>query len=177
MVRIKRVYEASEPSDGYRVLVDRLWPRGLKKAEADAEAWLKELAPSNELRRWFGHAPSRFREFTRRYQRELENPTAEALLDLLADRAARGTVTLVYAAHDQEHNNAVVLADVIERRGRAASRRRTTSRGTTASRRTTPSARTSRSLTRPARGSPRTTTASDTPSRARATRGSHPRER
>lgn len=116
MVRIKRAYEPVARTDGYRVLVDRLWPRGLKKEAAELSAWSKELAPSDELRKWFGHDPSRFAEFSVRYRRELRDEEARATLDALAERAKRGTVTLVYAAHDEEHNNAVVLAREIEKR-------------------------------------------------------------
>lgn len=127
MLRLKRAYEAPAKGDGHRVLVDRLWPRGLRKEEAQIDEWLKELAPSDALRKWFGHDPDRFAEFRERYARELEQPEARALLDALAHRAARGRVTLVYAAHDEEHNNAVVLADAItsaSRKGRRPKRSR-----------------------------------------------------
>jgi uncharacterized protein YeaO (DUF488 family) len=117
MIQVKRAYEPVLASDGYRVLVDRLWPRGLRKEDARLDEWLKELAPSDALRKWFGHDPSRFQGFRERYARELhENPAAGELLDALATRAARETVTLVYSAHDEEHNNAVVLAEEIARR-------------------------------------------------------------
>jgi uncharacterized protein YeaO (DUF488 family) len=116
MVRLKRAYESPARTDGYRVLVERLWPRGLRKDEAHLDAWLKEIAPSDALRKWFGHDPDRFREFCSRYRRELESPEAREKLDELAHRAARETVTLIYSAHDQEHNNAVVLAEELERR-------------------------------------------------------------
>ena len=115
MIQLKRAYEPAATSDGYRVLVDRLWPRGLKKDTAHLDAWLKELAPSDELRKWFGHDPDRFTKFEERYERELRAPEARSLLDALAERATHETVTLVYAAHDEEHNNAVVLAHEIER--------------------------------------------------------------
>ena len=128
MLRIKRVYEPATPGDGARVLVDRLWPRGLNKEEAHLDDWLRDLAPSDDLRKWFGHDPQRFAEFQKRYERELEDEAARTLLDELARQAARGTVTLVFAAKDAEHNNAVVLARAIERRVRrlaaAASRRK-----------------------------------------------------
>ena len=128
MLRIKRVYEPAAPGDGVRVLVDRLWPRGLNKEEAHLDDWLRDLAPSDELRKWFGHDPQRFAEFQKRYERELEDDAARTLLDELARQAARGTVTLVFAAKDAEHNNAVVLARAIERRVRrlaaAAARRK-----------------------------------------------------
>jgi uncharacterized protein YeaO (DUF488 family) len=110
-VRLKRVYEPAAASDGYRVLIDRLWPRGVSREHADLDRWDRELAPSSELRRWFGHEPSRFEEFRRRYKEELRPkraPIAE-----LRRRAREGTVTLVYAARDPEHNDAVVLAEVL----------------------------------------------------------------
>jgi uncharacterized protein YeaO (DUF488 family) len=116
MIQLKRAYEPAVPGDGYRVLVDRLWPRGLRKADAQLDEWLKDVAPSPELRRWFGHEPSRFREFRERYKRELRSEAAQAALVELARRAARQTVTLVYSAHDERHNNAVVLARELERR-------------------------------------------------------------
>lgn len=116
MVRLKRAYEAPVSGDGHRVLVERLWPRGLRKDDAHLDGWLKDIAPSDALRRWFGHDPARFAEFRERYKRELRNSHAAELLEDLARRAAHGTVTLVYSAHDQEHNNAVVLADELDRR-------------------------------------------------------------
>ncbi len=112
MVRVKRAYEPSARADGYRVLVDRLWPRGLKKEDLELDAWLKELAPSHSLRRWFGHDPGRFAEFAARYKRALASPPARELLRALARRARAGTVTLVYSARDPEHNQAVVLKQV-----------------------------------------------------------------
>ncbi len=111
-VRTKRAYEPVEPADGYRVLVDRLWPRGVSKQEACLDEWARELAPSPELRRWFGHDPGRFREFRRRYSAELE--AEEAKLDELRRRAGTGTVTLVYGARDTRHNDAVVLAELLD---------------------------------------------------------------
>jgi uncharacterized protein YeaO (DUF488 family) len=119
MIKLKRAYEAVRRGDGYRVLVDRLWPRGVRKDEAHLDAWLKTIAPSDGLRRWFGHDPARFERFRERYARELSSPAAQALVDDLAHRAARETVTLVYSAHDREHNNAVVLADELEHRRRS----------------------------------------------------------
>jgi uncharacterized protein YeaO (DUF488 family) len=112
-VRLKRAYDAASPSDGYRVLIDRLWPRGVSKQKAKLDEWEKELAPSTELREWFGHEPSRFAEFRRRYIGELYQ--ARPLLTELRRRARKGTLTLVYAAHDSEHNDAVVLAEVLRR--------------------------------------------------------------
>lgn len=111
MLRVKRVYEPAVRSDGYRILVDRLWPRGLSKERAAIDEWMKDVAPSAQLRRWFGHDPEKWAEFQRRYRRELR-----ARVDLvrdIAERASRGTVTLVYGARDEAHNDAVVLAAVV----------------------------------------------------------------
>ncbi len=121
MVHIKRAYEPAAGSDGYRVLVDRLWPRGLRKEDARLDEWLRDLAPSDGLRKWFGHDPARFQEFRERYERELSTEAARAQLDALARRAARETVTLVYSAHDEQHNNAVVAAREVEHRLRRPS--------------------------------------------------------
>jgi uncharacterized protein YeaO (DUF488 family) len=112
-IRLKRAYEPASPSDGYRVLIDRLWPRGLAKKRAQLDEWEKELPPSTKLRKWFGHEPSRFPEFRRRYISELRRKR-QRLTDLRR-RARQGTLTLVYSAHDTEHNDAVVLADVLRR--------------------------------------------------------------
>jgi uncharacterized protein YeaO (DUF488 family) len=110
-IRIKRVYEAPSDADGQRVLVDRIWPRGVSKAEADLTLWLKEIAPTTELRKWFGHDPARWAEFRKRYRAELDaNPDAVGKLRALA---AKGKLTLLYGAHDTEHNQAVVLADYL----------------------------------------------------------------
>ncbi len=114
-VRIKRAYEAPEPGDGYRVLVDRLWPRGVTKEELRLDAWEKEIAPSPELRKWFGHDPDRWEEFRRRYREELASPERRELLSDLARRARLGPVTLVYGARDEEHNGAVVLREELEK--------------------------------------------------------------
>ena len=113
-IAIKRVYDEAEPTDGTRILVDRLWPRGLSKERAHIDTWLKELAPSNELRKWFGHEPEKFAEFRRRYEAELRSAEAQAALKQMEDRAKQGPVTLVFAAHDAEHNNAVVLRDQLQ---------------------------------------------------------------
>jgi uncharacterized protein YeaO (DUF488 family) len=112
-IRLKRAYEPAAPADGYRVLIDRLWPRGVSRQQARLDGWEKELAPSTELRQWFGHEPGRFEEFRRRYVEELrgERPQIAAL----RRRAREGTLTLVYSAHDTEHNDAVVLAEVLRR--------------------------------------------------------------
>jgi uncharacterized protein YeaO (DUF488 family) len=114
-VRLKRAYEPPAASDGYRVLVDRLWPRGVRREEARLDEWARELAPSAELRRWFGHDPERFEEFRRRYTEELAGQ--EEKLRELRRRAREGALTLVYSARDVEHNDAVVLAEIL-RRGR-----------------------------------------------------------
>ena len=114
-VRLKRAYEPPAPLDGYRVLIDRLWPRGISKQEARLDEWARELAPSSELRRWFGHDPAKFGEFRRRYREELA--VQEEKLRELRRRARAGTLTLVYGARDSEHNDAVVLAELL-RRGR-----------------------------------------------------------
>lgn len=116
MIRAKRAYEGASASDGYRVLVDRLWPRGLRKDAAHLDGWLKEIAPSDALRKWFGHEPSRWPGFRERYKEELRGDEAKTMLDALADRARREDVTLVYAAHDTEHNNAVIVAEELARR-------------------------------------------------------------
>ncbi|HEU5363535.1 MAG TPA: DUF488 family protein [Gaiellaceae bacterium] len=110
-VRLKRAYDEPEPSDGYRVLVDRLWPRGVSKNEARLDEWARELAPSRELRTWFGHDPERFVEFRRRYVEELAEH--EEKLRELRRRARGATLTLVYSARDTEHNDAVVLAELL----------------------------------------------------------------
>jgi uncharacterized protein YeaO (DUF488 family) len=112
-IRLKRAYEPDSPSDGYRVLVDRLWPRGLSRRRARLDEWDRELAPSSGLRRWFGHEPGRFEEFRRRYMDELRGQRLR--LSELRRRAREGTLTLVYAAKDVEHNDAVVLAEVLRR--------------------------------------------------------------
>lgn len=113
MIALKRVYDKPEPGDGTRVLVERLWPRGLSKERAHVDLWLKEIAPSRELRTWFGHDPEKFTEFRRRYETELASPTGQAALARLRELAKRGPVTLVFAAHDTGHNNAVVLHDLL----------------------------------------------------------------
>jgi uncharacterized protein YeaO (DUF488 family) len=112
-IRVKRAYEPAESSDGYRVLIDRLWPRGLSRERASLDEWNRELAPSTELRQWFGHEPGRFEEFRQRYVDELR--AHRSALAGLRRRARKGKVTLVYAAKDIEHNDAVVLAEVLSR--------------------------------------------------------------
>lgn len=114
-VALKRVYDEPEPGDGTRVLVDRLWPRGLSKERVHIDLWLKEIAPSSELRTWFGHDPEKFAEFRRRYENELATEAGQTALAKLRDQAKQGPVTLVFAARDTEHANAVVLRDLLLR--------------------------------------------------------------
>lgn len=113
MIKIKRIYEERDPQDGYRVLVDRLWPRGLSKDKAHLDNWLKEIAPSDELRHWFNHDPEKWEEFRKRYKEELS--AMHPLLQELRGQARKGTLTLLYAAKDDHHNNAVVLKEVLEK--------------------------------------------------------------
>ncbi len=110
-VRIKRAYDPPAAEDGYRVLIDRVWPRGVSREDLRIDEWARDLAPSAELRRWFGHDPARFAEFRTRYRAELEGQ-AEKLTELRW-RAQAGTLTLVYGARDREHNNAVVVAELL----------------------------------------------------------------
>jgi uncharacterized protein YeaO (DUF488 family) len=112
MFKIKRVYDPAEPGDGLRFLVDRLWPRGMKKETLQLAGWLKELAPSDELRHWFGHDPIRWEEFCRRYQAELAGQ--EAAWRPLLEAGRTQVITLLFAAHDVEHNNAVALRSFLE---------------------------------------------------------------
>jgi uncharacterized protein YeaO (DUF488 family) len=112
-IRLKRAYEPPARSDGRRVLVDGLWPRGVSRESAKLDAWERDLAPSSELRKWFGHRPERFQEFRRRYMDELQG-RRERLAELRGS-ARRGTLTLVYSAADSEHNNAVVIAEALRR--------------------------------------------------------------
>ena len=110
-VAIKRVYEPAADGDGHRILVDRLWPRGLSKEKAHVDLWLKEIAPSTELRKWFGHDPKKWSEFQRRYRAELDE-NGEAV-QALKQAIGKGPATLLYGARDEEHNEAVVLRDVL----------------------------------------------------------------
>jgi uncharacterized protein YeaO (DUF488 family) len=110
-IGLKRAYERPAAGDGTRILVDRLWPRGVKKAHAAIDHWAKDLSPSTELRKWFGHDPARWQEFRRRYAAELRRRPDQ--LDRLRDLARKGPITLVYAARDELHNDAVVLRDVL----------------------------------------------------------------
>jgi uncharacterized protein YeaO (DUF488 family) len=110
-IRLKRAYEKPSPADGTRILVDRLWPRGISREKAALDGWMKEIAPSTELRKWFAHDPKRWEEFRRRYSEELRAHPER--LEELRSFARKGTLTLVYAAHDEAHNDAVVLRDVL----------------------------------------------------------------
>lgn len=112
MIQLKRVYDKAAPEDGTRFLVERLWPRGIKKSALGNDAWLKELGPSTSLRQWFGHDPKRWDEFRRRYFQELEKNIGAC--KPIERAAARGRVTLVYSSHDEEHNNAVALKEFLE---------------------------------------------------------------
>lgn len=111
-IKIKRVYEQPEDSDGYRILVDRLWPRGMTKEKAHVDLWLKEIAPSTELRKWFGHDPEKWKRFQRRYETELLHNGS--LIEMLTQKARVGTITLLYGARDEKHNEARVLRQVLE---------------------------------------------------------------
>ncbi len=108
-IRIKRVYEKADKADGIRILVDRLWPRGLTKERADIDLWLKEVAPTTELRKWFGHDPAKWKEFQKRYHQELRSNKEQ--IAVLKEQATKGIVTLVYGAKDEEHNEALVLKE------------------------------------------------------------------
>lgn len=119
-VRVRRVYEPASPGDGQRILVDRLWPRGLSKDAAEVDDWVKEVAPSTELRRWYGHEPARFAEFRLRYAAELREPQRAAALRRLGEAAMRGRITLLTATKDAAHSQAALLAEQL--RAAAASR-------------------------------------------------------
>ena len=110
-IKLKRAYEKPEQADGVRILVDRLWPRGLTKEKAAIDLWLKEVAPSTELRKWFGHDPAKWRGFRSRYRKELKLQGDQ--LQLIKGKAEEGVVTLIYGARDQEHNEAVVLKQLL----------------------------------------------------------------
>ena len=112
-IKVKRVYERRSDDDGTRILVDRLWPRGLTKTKASVDVWLKNIAPSTELRKWFDHDPDKWKEFVRRYRQELKGSHEQALA--LKEHARRGKVTLLYGAKDEEHNGAQVLKELFSR--------------------------------------------------------------
>ncbi len=116
MIKLKRAYDPPEDEDGTRVLVDRLWPRGVSKERIRIDQRMSDIAPSNELRHWFNHDPAKWDEFHRRYLAELDNPERQAELDSLARIAEQGILTLVYGAKDTERNQAVVLKELIEAR-------------------------------------------------------------
>ena len=118
MVKIKRAYDHPDASDGGRYLVDRLWPRGISKDDAQLTGWLKDLAPSDELRQWFHAHPEKWDEFQEKYRAELHNDDKLATIRELSAQARKQTITLVFAAKDTEHNNAVVLKNLIERAGK-----------------------------------------------------------
>jgi uncharacterized protein YeaO (DUF488 family) len=122
MIKIKRAYVAPEKDDGTRILVDRLWPRGLTKRKAKIDLWLKDLAPSTELRKWFGHDPGKWKEFQVRYAGELKSKKAQ--LEILKQKAAEGPVTLIYGAKDELHNEAVVLQRKLSAKRAASSKSR-----------------------------------------------------
>jgi uncharacterized protein YeaO (DUF488 family) len=118
-VLLKRAYEDSDSADGFRVLVDRLWPRGRKKADLRLDAWAKDIAPSTELRKWFHHDPERWPEFCKRYKAELKGSKAQrAIAETLQSAMKHSTITLIYGARDTEHNEAIVLQDIFKRRAR-----------------------------------------------------------
>ena len=113
MIKLKRAYEKHARADGERILVERLWPRGLTKLQAKIDLWLKDVAPSTELRRWFGHDPKKWDEFRQRYQEELKQK--DEPINLLKRKAKAGTITLIYAARDEDHNGALVLQQFLQR--------------------------------------------------------------
>jgi uncharacterized protein YeaO (DUF488 family) len=115
-IRLQRAYDEPTPDDGYRVLVDRVWPRGRTKEHLRLDEWARDLGPSTQLRKWFGHDPARWTEFQVRYHAELADPGRSRTLDELAERARQARVTLVFGAHDPEHNQARVIAHELERR-------------------------------------------------------------
>ena len=113
MIKIKRAYQPAAEGDGFRILVDRLWPRGISKEKANLDLWLKDVAPSNELRKWFAHDPERWEEFQTKYCEELQDKK-ELLMEIKDTEKEKSTITLVYGAKDEEHNNAVVLMDLLK---------------------------------------------------------------
>lgn len=122
MIRIKRVYEPRARGDGRRILVERLWPRGMRKEALHLDAWQKDVAPSTALRKWFDHRVERWEEFQRRYRRELSR--SRNVWSPILEASRRGTVTLLYSAHDPEHNGALVLCEYLRKRARASPRKR-----------------------------------------------------
>jgi uncharacterized protein YeaO (DUF488 family) len=134
VIRLKRVYEPVARGDGRRVLVERLWPRGVRKDDPRVGEWLRDVAPSGELRRWYGHDPARWAQFKRRYRAELRRPEQRRLLETLADEARRRNVTLVYAARDTERNSAVIVREALEGDAAAVTRAGATGRARTRAR-------------------------------------------
>jgi uncharacterized protein YeaO (DUF488 family) len=116
MIHLKRAYDTASDKDGVRILVERLWPRGLTKAKAALDLWIKDVAPSPELRKWFGHDPARWQQFRQRYWKELKGKKDD--VDVLRRKAREGKVTFIYAAHDEQHNGALALKEFIEERGK-----------------------------------------------------------
>lgn len=114
-IKIKRIYDDADKADGFRILVDRLWPRGLTKEKAGIDLWLKEVAPSTELRKWFGHEPGKWEEFKKRYLLELKQK--DDLIALIKEKLKHTNVTLLYAARDEKHNEATVLLDEVQSPG------------------------------------------------------------
>ncbi len=123
MLKLKRIYNQPDPDDGRRYLVDRIWPRGVRKTDASLDEWLKVLAPSAELCKWFNHDPARWEEFQARYQRELDAPERREILDRLAREIEAGDVTLLYGAKDEQRNQAVVIRQALEERRKEQSHR------------------------------------------------------
>jgi len=123
VIKVKRIYEPLQSSDGFRILVDRVWPRGVSKERAKIALWLKEIGPSTELRKWFGHDPKRWPEFRKRYRQELR-VKSEVVARIKQLEKEHGVVTLVFSARDEEHNQAVVLCDFLAKRAGNSERRR-----------------------------------------------------
>jgi uncharacterized protein YeaO (DUF488 family) len=113
IIKIKRIYEEPSEGDGYRILIDRIWPRGISKKDAKLDEWKKEIAPSEKLRKWFDHDPDKFALFSKKYRKELEDKSED--LDIIRKKAKQKTVTLLYGAKDTEHNQAVVLQKVLQK--------------------------------------------------------------
>ncbi len=114
MIKVKRIYDPPEGGDGFRILVDRLWPRGLSKEKARVDLWLKEISPSNELRKWYGHDPAKWAEFKKRYFQEIKERREE--MNLLLEKAGEGTVTFLFSSQEEKLNNAAALKEFVERR-------------------------------------------------------------
>ena len=115
MIKIKRVYDPPSKTDGTRILVDRLWPRGLTQEAAQVNEWIKEIAPSDQLRKWYGHKAEKFNEFRKRFTIELNKEEPRKILEVVRERAKKEVITLVYGAKDTEHNNAVVLLELVKK--------------------------------------------------------------